>query len=63
MSDTLRSDRSKVLTAADAHYWAIEPTRAQPDIDLGELAPDTLFEVDLTSDGRLVVRSSGRTVR
>lgn len=51
----------QVLAAADSHYWAITPARTQPDIDLGVLAPDTLFEVDLTSDGRLKLRSSGRT--
>jgi hypothetical protein len=49
----------QVLAAIDQHYWAITPTRAQPDIDVGVLTAQTPFEVDMMSDGRLVVQAAG----
>lgn len=51
----------QMLAAVGEHYWAITPTRAQPDIDLGVLALDTPFEVDVMSDGRLIARVAGKT--
>ena len=50
---------SQVLAATGARYWAITPSRDQPDIELGLLAPDTPFEFDFMSDGRLVARLPG----
>ncbi len=49
----------QMLAAVGEHYWAITPTKAQPDIDLGVLTPETPLEIDLMSDGRLRTRGAG----